>query len=220
MILKDVALPSSCGRMRRTVARAAKLVFDMLAACAVILALSPLFLAIACLVKLDGGPVFYVHRRVGAGGRMFSCFKFRSMATDGDEILQRLLRVEPHAATEWRATRKLRRDPRVTPIGRFLRSTSIDEFPQLINVLRGEMSLVGPRPIVSEEVPRYGSNIHYYYMTRPGITGLWQVSGRSETSYAERVELDTSYVRNWSLAQDAAILLRTLPEVMRRRGAV
>jgi len=161
-----------------------------------------------------------LHRRVGAGGRVFSCLKFRSMVVEGEEILQRLLSMEPGIAAEWSATRKLRHDPRVTQIGRVLRSTSIDELPQLFNVLRGDMSLVGPRPIVSEEVPRYGLNIYYYYQMRPGITGLWQVSGRSETSYAERVELDTTYVKNWSLAQDGAILLRTIPEVMKRRGAV
>lgn len=216
----SVALRVPREHMRWTMARAVKLAFDVLAASAIILALSPLLLAITFLVKLDGGPVFYSHRRVGAGGRIFSCIKFRSMVVGGDEALQRLLRDEPHIAAEWAATRKLRHDPRVTPVGRVLRSTSIDELPQLFNVLRGDMSLVGPRPIVSEEVPRYGPNIHYYYQARPGITGLWQVSGRSETSYAKRVELDTDYVKNWSLARDAAILLRTVPEVVRRRGAV
>lgn len=216
----DVAVRSPRDRLWRTMARAAKLAFDLLAASTIILILSPLLLTVAFLIKLDGGPVFYSHRRVGAGGRVFSCLKFRSMVVEGEEILQRLLSMEPGIAAEWSATRKLRHDPRVTPIGRVLRSTSIDELPQLFNVLRGDMSLVGPRPIVSEEVPRYGLNIHYYYHMRPGITGLWQVSGRSETSYAERVELDTTYVKNWSLAQDGAILLRTIPEVMKRRGAV
>jgi lipopolysaccharide/colanic/teichoic acid biosynthesis glycosyltransferase len=134
-------------------------------------------------------------------------------------VLQRLLSADPAAAAEWAATQKLRNDPRITPIGHILRKTSLDELPQLINVLRGEMSLVGPRPIVDNEVPRYGDHISYYMEARPGMTGLWQVSGRSETTYEERVRLDIRYVREWSIWQDIAILLKTVLVVIQRRGA-
>jgi undecaprenyl-phosphate galactose phosphotransferase len=142
------------------------------------------------------------------------------MVIDAELRLQQLLATDPAAAAEWAATQKLTADPRVTGIGTVLRRTSLDELPQLLNVLRGQMSLVGPRPIVAAEVSRYGDNIASYYAVRPGVTGLWQVSGRSETSYARRVQLDTTYVRNWSFWQDLAILLRTIPAVLARRGAV
>jgi undecaprenyl-phosphate galactose phosphotransferase len=134
--------------------------------------------------------------------------------------LRRLLETDRQAAAEWMATQKLRNDPRITWIGRLLRSTSLDELPQLLNVLRLEMSLVGPRPIVRSEVPRYAADITYYYETRPGLTGLWQVSGRSDTSYERRVQLDTWYVKNWTIWHDLAILAKTLPAVLKRRGAV
>ena len=131
-----------------------------------------------------------------------------------------MLANEPAAREEWFATQKLRNDPRVTPIGRILRKTSLDELPQLLNIMRGEMSLVGPRPIVDAEVARYGQEISFYYETRPGITGLWQVSGRSNTSYDHRVSLDVWYVRNWTLWHDLAILLKTIPAVLKKDGAV
>ncbi len=168
---------------------------------------------------MDGGPALYAHRRIGAGGREFMCLKFRSMITDGDAVLRRLLETDPKAAAEWSETRKLRRDPRITWIGRILRTTSLDELPQLLNVLRLEMSLVGPRPIVRGEIERYADEIAFYYETRPGITGLWQVSGRSDTSYVQRVHLDTWYVKNWTLWHDLAILAKTIPAVLKRQGA-
>ena len=206
--------------LARPVARLAKLVFDLVAALCILAIFSPLLLLIALAVKSDGGPVLFAHRRVGANGREFKCFKFRSMVPDGDAVLQRHLESNADAAAEWAATRKLRHDPRVTRMGQILRSTSLDELPQLLNVLRLEMSLVGPRPIVESEVARYAEDITYYYETRPGLTGLWQVSGRSETSYERRVQLDTWYVKNWTIWHDLAILAKTLPAVWKRRGAV
>jgi exopolysaccharide production protein ExoY len=146
--------------------------------------LSPLFLFVAILLRLtDPGPVFFGHKRVGLGGRSFHCLKFRTMCTDADAVLQRVLASDPAAAAEWEATRKLRNDPRISRVGRVLREYSVDELPQLINVIRGEMSLVGPRPVVTSELTRYGNAAVHYLSARPGITGLWQVSGRSDTTY-------------------------------------
>ncbi len=193
--------------------------FDLIAAALMSVLLAPLLIGMALLVRADGGPIFYRQSRVGAGGRLFSCLKFRTMVVDADRQLKRLLRADPRAAAEWAADQKLARDPRITKVGMFLRRSSLDELPQLFNVLRGEMSLVGPRPIVAGEVARYGRNIEYYYETKPGITGLWQVSGRNDTGYARRVKLDVWYVRNWSLGHDIAILCKTVPAVFLRRGA-
>lgn len=208
------------GRDRSEIGRAAKIVLDLVGAAAMLVVLAPVFAVIAAVVALDGGPVLYAHRRVGTGGRRFGCLKFRSMVRDSDVALHRLLAADPAAAAEWADRQKLSRDPRVTAVGRFLRSTSLDELPQLINILRLEMSFVGPRPIVEAEVPRYRDAIKYYYEARPGLTGLWQVSGRSDTGYAERVMLDTRYVQTWSLGQDLRILAQTVPAVLARRGAV
>ena len=196
-----------------------KSAFDFAAAAVLLVLLLPVFIVLGLLIRLDGGPAMFSHRRVGTLGRRFQCLKFRSMVLDADAVLARLLRDDPAAAEEWAATQKLRNDPRITPIGRILRKTSLDELPQLINVLRGEMSLVGPRPIVENEVSRYGDQIGYYMAARPGMTGLWQVSGRSETTYDDRVRLDVRYVREWSLWQDIAILLKTVLVVIQRRGA-
>ena len=198
----------------------AKVLFDQGVALVMLTLLSPLLLALCALVRLDGGPALFGHKRLGEGGRRFKCLKFRSMVVDADVRLRSLLERDPAARAEWEATQKLRDDPRITSIGRVLRRTSLDELPQLLNVLRGEMSLVGPRPIVDAEIPKYGDDISFYYETRPGITGLWQVSGRSNTSYKYRVQLDVWYVRNWSLWHDVAILLKTVPAVFARDGAV
>jgi lipopolysaccharide/colanic/teichoic acid biosynthesis glycosyltransferase len=182
--------------------------------------LSPFFLIVALLVRADGGPAFFAHQRVGRGGKLFGCLKFRSMVVDSQTRLEALLANDPTARAEWEATRKLKNDPRITRIGGFLRSTSLDELPQLINVLRGEMSLVGPRPVQEAEIDRYyGASAAHYMAVRPGITGLWQVSGRSETSYESRVALDVSYVSRPSLLADLSILLRTPVAVLSRRGA-
>lgn len=200
--------------------RAAKILLDLIGAASLILVLSPLLLAIAVLVKLDGGPVLYAHPRVGMGKRRFHCLKFRSMKQDSAALLEHVLNTDAVAAIEWGATRKLRNDLRVTQIGAFLRKTSLDELPQLFNVLRLEMSLVGPRPIVGEEIGYYGNDIAYYYATRPGLTGLWQVNGRSSTTYGQRVQLDKRYVEHWTLWQDIVILAETVPAVLKRTGAV
>jgi undecaprenyl-phosphate galactose phosphotransferase len=206
--------------LRRPIIRAVKILLDLTLALALLIFMSPVFLIIAVLVKRDGGPAFYAHRRVGANGQRFGCLKFRSMAVNAEALLDRLLREDPERAAEWDATQKLRDDPRVTKIGAFLRKTSLDEIPQLLNVLRLEMSLVGPRPIVEKEMRHYGREIAFYLQVRPGVTGLWQISGRSDTSYAQRVQLDTTYVRSWSLLGDLVILAKTAPAVLARRGAV
>ncbi len=197
-----------------------KRAFDMAAAAAGLLVLAPVFLTIVVLIKqADGGPAFYGHTRVGQRGARFKCWKFRSMRPNSQQLLDDYLAANPGAAREWQETQKLRDDPRVTPIGRFLRETSLDELPQLWNVLRGEMSLVGPRPVLRNELDRYGRDRKYYLLVRPGITGLWQVSGRSTTTYDARVRLDRDYVRQWSLLKDLDILLRTVDVVRGRDGA-
>jgi undecaprenyl-phosphate galactose phosphotransferase len=215
----DIVMLVSRNNLARPVARILKFGFDQVVALVLLVLLAPLMLTLALLARLDGGPALYRHRRIGAGGRTFDCFKYRTMVTDADRVLQRVLAQDPAAAAEWAATQKLKSDPRVTRTGRFLRRSSLDELPQLLNVLRGEMSLVGPRPIVQAEIARYGENIDYYFEAKPGLTGLWQVSGRSDTSYERRVRLDVWYVRNWTLWHDIAILLKTIPAVFLQRGA-
>ena len=198
----------------------AKRALDIIGAGVGLVLLAPFFLIVALMVRADGGPAFFAHQRVGRGGKLFGCLKFRSMVIDSQARLEALLASDPAARAEWEATRKLKNDPRITPIGRFLRSTSLDELPQLINVLRGEMSLVGPRPVQEAEIDRYyGASAAHYMAVRPGITGLWQVSGRSETSYESRVALDVAYVSRPSLLADLSILLRTPVAVVSRRGA-
>jgi lipopolysaccharide/colanic/teichoic acid biosynthesis glycosyltransferase len=182
--------------------------------------LAPLLLVLAVVVHLqDGGPVLFGHVRIGKDGRRFRCLKFRSMSPDAEERLAALLRSDPQARADWRKDHKLKHDPRITPIGRFLRKSSLDEFPQLLNVLKGEMSLVGPRPIVAAEIPRYGRFYRRYCSVRPGITGLWQVSGRNQVDYRRRVALDVLYVRRRSPMLYLWVLLATIPAVLTRRGA-
>lgn len=196
-----------------------KRTLDIVIATTLLLALSPLLALLALLIKRDGGPCFFSHPRVGMHGRTFRCLKFRSMVRDADKVLNDLLASDPKARAEWEQDFKLRNDVRVTRLGRFLRRTSLDELPQLWNVLLGDMSLVGPRPVVEKELGQYGEAAGYYLRVLPGITGLWQVSGRSETSYERRVLLDVSYVKNWSLAGDLRILFRTVGVVLGGRGA-
>jgi Undecaprenyl-phosphate galactose phosphotransferase WbaP len=215
----DFVMLVSRNNLARPFSRVLKAAFDQVVAAILVVLFAPLLLTIAILARRDGGPAIYRHRRIGAAGRTFGCMKFRTMVMDADRVLDQLLASDPAAAAEWAATQKLRNDPRVTPLGRFLRRSSLDELPQLFNVLRGEMSLVGPRPIVQAEIARYGDEIEYYYETKPGLTGLWQVSGRSDTSYERRVRLDVWYVRNWTLWHDVAIMLKTLPAVFLQRGA-
>lgn len=197
-----------------------KRMIDISAATVLIVLVSPVLLLVAVAVKLcDGGPVFFKHRRVGFGGRTFECWKFRTMRIDAGALLEDLLARDAAAAEEWQASRKLKNDPRLTPIGKSLRRSSIDELPQLFNVLRGEMSLVGPRPVVAEELPRYGRHVAQYYAVRPGLTGAWQISGRSDASYAERVRLDTEYCMTWSARTDLLIMLKTVPVLFSGRGS-
>ncbi len=169
-------------------------------------------------ISCNGNPIFK-QKRVGQDGRVFKIYKFRTMRLDAAQQLEKILRNDPEAREEWERDHKLKNDPRITPIGHFLRRTSLDELPQLINVLRGQMSLVGPRPIIEDEIPAYGEYLDYYQLVRPGITGLWQVSGRNELSYAERIQLDVWYVRNWSLELDLIILTKTLVTVLLRKGS-
>ncbi|MDB5490282.1 MAG: UDP-phosphate galactose phosphotransferase [Micavibrio sp.] len=206
-------------RDHATAGQLAKLLMDKCAAAAGLLVLSPVFLFVAYKIRKDGGPAFFGHTRLGQGGKTFKCWKFRSMDINSAQILKDLLARDPAARAEWEKDFKLRNDPRITKIGHFIRKTSIDELPQLFNVLRGEMSLVGPRPIVSDEIHYYGDHIADYYAVKPGITGLWQVSGRNDVSYEERVELDTRYVRHWSFWNDISILFKTVGVIACRKGA-
>ncbi|MGY3146007.1 exopolysaccharide production protein ExoY [Bradyrhizobium sp. USDA 3397] len=198
----------------RPVGTGVKRSIDLVLAAFGILLFSPLLL-LCCLalILFSPGPLLFRHRRVGFNGQTFDCLKFRTMAPDAAERLQRLLESDPAAAAEWKAARKLRADPRVTPLGAALRRSSLDELPQLFNVIRGDMSIVGPRPVTEEELARYAYKIDAYLACRPGITGLWQVSGRSTTTYRRRVACDAFYARNWSIMLDAKIMLATIPAV-------
>jgi|UniRef100_Q11KM2 exopolysaccharide production protein ExoY len=194
--------------------------FDITGALCALILFSPLFLLLAALVKFsDGGSVFYGHSRIGRGGRPFHCLKFRTMREDGEAVLKAYLDENPEARAEWEATRKLKNDPRVTAAGAVLRKLSLDELPQLLNILAGEMSIVGPRPVVQDELERYGTAAVFYLKSRPGLTGLWQVSGRNDVSYAARVAFDRQYVENWSLTQDIYIIAKTVPAVCLSRGS-
>ena len=193
---------------------------DILLALSALIALSPLFLMLMALVKFsDGGRIFYGHSRIGHGGRTFRCLKFRTMREDGDRVLREYLEKNPSAYAEWHASRKLQNDPRVTAVGGVLRKLSLDELPQLINIIRGEMSVVGPRPVVEDELEFYDVAAQYYLRSRPGLTGLWQVSGRSDVTYESRVALDSHYVQNWSLMTDLKIIGLTIPAVCSARGS-
>lgn len=201
------------------VGKASKRAVDIVLAAAALVLLSPLMLIAALIVKLsDQGPVFYSHTRIGYGGAAFGCLKFRTMKTDAAERLAELLRANPSARAEWETTRKLKNDPRITAVGEILRKSSIDELPQLINILRGEMSVVGPRPVTAEELARYGEHVTSYMAARPGLTGQWQTSGRNDVSYEYRVALDVQYVRDWSLVRDFIIIAKTVPALFSQRG--
>jgi exopolysaccharide production protein ExoY len=199
----------------RPVGGGAKRLMDITLAVLALVLLAPVMALTALAVRLAmGSPVVFAHRRVGLNGAVFRCYKFRTMVGDAEEVLRRHLAADPAAAEEWRATHKLRDDPRVTPLGRVLRKSSLDELPQFLNVLRGDMSCVGPRPIVVEELARYGADAAAYLSVRPGVTGAWQVGGRSSVGYDARVALDRAYVREWSLWRDVVIILRTIPAVL------
>jgi Undecaprenyl-phosphate galactose phosphotransferase WbaP len=184
------------------------------------LVILPFLLLIALIIKITSpGPVLYKHNRLGLGGVEFFTYKFRTMVIDADKRLKKILETNESARKEWDQAQKLKNDPRTTAFGKFLRKTSLDEFPQLINVLKGEMSLVGPRPIVSEEIEKYGEDFERIFSVKPGISGLWQVSGRSETNYADRVSFDTYYLQNWSVWVDLWVLYKTVSVVVTGRGA-
>ncbi len=193
-----------------------KRVFDVMIASTTLILMAPTMILIALLIMVTtGGPVFFVQQRVGFNRRLFGCLKFRTMVVDAGDRLAAYLSENPEAAKAWRETQKLKNDPRVTWLGHILRKSSLDELPQLFNVLRGDMSCIGPRPVLQDELKRYGNHDTDYAKAKPGLTGMWQVSGRSNTSYAHRVKCDRYYVRRWSVALDLRILFRTIPAVMK-----
>jgi exopolysaccharide production protein ExoY len=198
----------------RPVGLTSKRVIDIVAALSGIILLAPLLIiCFVAIVVASPGPVLFHHKRVGFKGKYFDCLKFRTMVTDAPERLRQLLDTDPVAAAEWATNQKLRHDPRVTAIGAILRKSSLDELPQLFNVLRGDMSIVGPRPVTDEELVRYSRAVTAYHACRPGITGLWQVSGRSTTTFNKRIACDSFYARNWSMTLDAKIIVATIPAV-------
>ncbi len=193
---------------------------DVAIALAALLFFMPFLILIAAIVFFsDFGPVVFAQTRIGRDGRPFRCYKFRSMAVNAQALLEKLLFTDPVARAEWQADHKLRNDPRITPIGNFLRKSSVDELPQLFNVLKGDMSIVGPRPIVEAEVVRYKRYFEHYCRVRPGLTGLWQVSGRSDTTYRRRIACDVKYVRSQSVMTNIRIVLATIPSVLFRSGS-
>ncbi len=200
--------------------RILKYLFDWCAALLGGIIVSPVVLGIALWIWKDSpGPVIFKHKRIGRCGKEFWCYKFRTMSVDAKEKLEKLLETDPEAKKEWEENYKLKNDPRITRSGRFLRRTSLDELPQIFNVLKGEMSLVGPRPIIRDEIPRSGKYIEDSYMVRPGITGMWQTGGRNDIDYDERVQMDTWYVRNWNIWFDIVLLWRTIAVVLGQKGA-
>ena len=206
--------------LAKLVNRYIKTIFDYVLTITGTIAISPILIVIALWIYKDSpGPVIFKHKRIGKNGKEFNCYKFRSMCIDAKEKLEELLKNDPEAKAEWEKDFKLKNDPRITKSGAFLRKTSLDELPQIFNVLKGEMSLVGPRPIIRDEMARYGEYIGDYLMVKPGITGMWQVSGRSDTDYKQRVQLDSWYVRNWSVWLDVMLLWRTAKAVFLCKGA-
>jgi len=218
-VLKDDAGEEPDDRRRKfqaPVGGRGKRLFDIVIASLALVLVSPLMIAMAIIIRIRmGSPVIYSHPRVGVKGKIFRCYKFRTMVNNGSEVLERHLAEDPASAEEWSTARKLSNDPRVTRLGQLLRRSSIDELPQLFNVLRGDMSLVGPRPIVVDELKPYGKNAEEYLAARPGITGIWQVCGRNSLAYSNRVKLDAMYVHRWSMLVDLAILLKTVPALLK-----
>ena len=192
---------------------------DRLLALVLLICAGPLLLLMAWLIRRDGGPATFSHFRVGCGGRVFACIKFRTMRPDAEQLLQELLQRNPALREQWQRDHKLADDPRITPLGRWLRRSSLDELPQLLNVLRGEMALVGPRPITLDELRRYGRARWHYLSVLPGMTGLWQVSGRNSTGYERRIDLDELYIKNRSVWLDLKILAKTVVVVITGAGA-
>ncbi len=219
LLIHELLMLEIKGNLNHLASRCAKRSFDLFGAVTLITVLSPLLLIVCFLVRKSGTQIIFQHTRIGRGGTEFGCLKFRSMVPNAQTVLEDLLASDEKARAEWEREFKLREDPRVTKIGNFLRQTSLDELPQLWNVIKGEMSLVGPRPVVREEIARYGKNAAFYYQAKPGITGLWQVSGRNDIDYDSRIDLDVWYVENWSMWKDIIILFRTVNAVAARNGA-
>jgi exopolysaccharide production protein ExoY len=208
---RDAELVSPPQISRRSMKRA----FDIVCSLLAVVFLLPALLVIAiALLLVDGRPIIFRHKRVGRGGRSFSCLKFRSMRKDADKVLADLLETDPERRLEWEESQKLKRDPRIHWLGKLLRITSLDELPQLFNILAGDMSIVGPRPIVAEELERYGQHAHCYLAMTPGLTGLWQVSRRSDTTYEERVQFDVDYYKSCSMRTDMRIIIKTIVVVL------
>jgi exopolysaccharide production protein ExoY len=208
-------LGSESAAIAHPVGSSLKRLVDILLALSGIALLAPLF--VICFIAIfltSPGPVLFRHRRIGFNGRSFGCLKFRTMVENADERLQELLDADPLLAAEWNETQKLQYDPRITAIGEILRKSSLDELPQIFNVLRGDMSIVGPRPVTREELTRYSASVTAYLACRPGITGLWQVSGRSTTTYSKRIACDAFYASNWSMTLDAKIIIVTIPTLL------
>lgn len=215
----EVMILRVSNNLAKRTSRFLKRSFDLIGSAAIITLLSPILIVLVYLVSKDGGNAIYGHERIGRDGHKFKCLKFRSMVTNSAEVLQQLLATDPEAQAEWDKDFKLKNDPRITRVGSFIRKTSLDELPQLFNVLKGEMSLVGPRPVIEKELERYAGDVDYYLMAKPGMTGLWQVSGRNDVDYDTRVYFDAWYVKNWSLWNDVAILFKTINVVLKRDGA-
>ena len=218
-VMQDVMMLHDTNRLKLPLPRLVKRIVDVTLGGAALLILSPLLAVVAVIVMCDGGPAFFRQARVGRGGHLFECYKFRSMRADAEEALSRYLAENPEAIEEWQLFQKLKNDVRVTKFGRFIRRTSIDELPQLINVLKGDMSLVGPRPCMKGQESLYAEDFSFYESVRPGITGPWQVSGRSHLTFKERVNLEAWYARNWSLWLDIVIMLKTVPTLLKRGQA-
>ncbi|OOF36439.1 undecaprenyl-phosphate galactose phosphotransferase WbaP [Rodentibacter heidelbergensis] len=219
MFSYEIMLLRMNNNLAKLSSRILKRTMDILGSLAIIIFLSPVLIYLYYAVKKDGGNAIYGHPRIGQNGKVFKCLKFRSMVVNSKEVLEHLLATDPEAKAEWDRDFKLKNDPRITRIGAFIRKTSLDELPQLFNVLKGEMSLVGPRPIIKDELDRYEEDVDYYLMAKPGMTGLWQVSGRNDVDYETRVYFDSWYVKNWSLWNDIAILFKTVNVVLKRDGA-
>ncbi|MDX8513106.1 sugar transferase [Mesorhizobium captivum] len=204
------------GQNRRPLGGRSKRVMDLTVALIALVLATPVMLAITLLILVtDGAPAIFSHTRVGFNGKRFACYKFRTMVANADQVLADYIANNPEAAKEWEQNWKFKNDPRITFLGHILRKSSLDELPQLINVLRGDMSCVGPRPVVPDELQRYGACAIDYLRTRPGLTGLWQVTGRDAIDYPSRVSIDSRYVRNWSMWVDVVILARTIFAVMK-----
>ncbi|MEJ5114499.1 undecaprenyl-phosphate galactose phosphotransferase WbaP [Erwinia billingiae] len=215
----EVMILRVSNNLAKRTSRIVKRAFDIIGALGIITMLMPALAILIFMVARDGGNPIYGHERVGMNGRKFKCLKFRSMCVNSKEVLEEVLRTDPIARAEWDKDFKLKNDPRITRVGHFIRKTSLDELPQLWNVVRGEMSLVGPRPVIEDELERYAGDVDYYFMAKPGMTGLWQVSGRNDVDYETRVYFDSWYVKNWSLWNDIAILFKTVGVVLKRDGA-